>query len=119
MAHNKNAGAKVAATRLRRRPNLSLADIEELIAHPQIRMADKRLRQAFESVTGWKMNSPNGFPEHKLALVVKYEDALGQLKEAYIAATRDWLLNRFCPLCGTRPERGRSGAQRKTPGIFR
>jgi hypothetical protein len=32
------------------------------------------------------MNAATGVPKHKFNLVVKYDDALGQLKEAYIAA---------------------------------
>jgi hypothetical protein len=57
MLRKKTGGAKVAATPLRLMPRFSLADLQELSAHPQVRVADRRLRQAFESMTGWNMNA--------------------------------------------------------------
>jgi hypothetical protein len=88
---------------------LSAADIEELTRHPQIKIANRRLREALEAITGWKMTLKGGVPRNEFGLAVEYEDALGHVKEAFIVAFQDWLLTRTCPLCNPRPKRTRPG----------
>ena len=55
------------------------------------------------------MIGTRGIPRDKFKLAAGYEDALGHVKEAYIAATRDWVLSRECPLCGSRLKQRRLG----------
>jgi aldehyde:ferredoxin oxidoreductase len=87
----------------------SVADIQAFTDHSKIRVANRRLRKAFEAITGWKMTAKEGIPRDMFKLAVDYEDALGQAKEALILATRDWVLSRTCPLCGSRPQRTKMG----------
>jgi hypothetical protein len=96
-----------SASKLRDTFSLTLADIETLTRHPQITIANRRLRKSLEAITGWRMIGTRGIPRNKFRLAVEYEDALGLVKEAFIAATREWLLSRECPLCGSRPKHRR------------
>jgi|ERR1700730_793679 hypothetical protein len=106
MNTKKHRGFKPVARR-RDSVRLSLADVQEITSHPEIQRADRRLSRAFQAITGWKMAAEAGIPKDKFPRVAEYEDALGQVKEAFIAATRDWLLNSACPLCDSRPQKVR------------
>src|ERR1700682_1901969 len=58
------------------------------------------------------MTAKSGIPRKMFKRVAEYEDALGYVKEAHIAATRDWLLSKTCPLCS-----GRNKPRSPTPKI--
>lgn len=113
MSGKKTTGSKAAksASRLQDTFSLSLADIEALTRNRKIKIANRRLRRALEAITGWRMIGTRGIPRNKFKLAVEYEDALGHVKEAFIAATREWVLSRECPLCGSRPKQRRSGTR--------
>jgi hypothetical protein len=111
MSGKKTSGSKAAKLASKPPHRLTLADIEALTSHPQIKIANRILRKALEAITGWRMIGTGGIPRNKFKMAVKYEDALGHVKEAYIAATRDWLLRRECPLCGSRPKQRKLGRQ--------
>jgi hypothetical protein len=111
MSGKKTNGSKPAksASSVEDTFRLSLADIEALTRHPQIKIANRRLRKAFEAITGWRMIGTRGIPRKKFELAVEYEDALGDVKEAFITATRDWLHRSECPVCGSGPKQRRLG----------
>jgi hypothetical protein len=110
MSAKKNVGSG-PSTKRQCACGLSAADIELLTRHPQIKIANRRLRKALEAITGWKMTLKGGVPRNEFRLAAEYEDALGDVKEAFIVATRDWLLTRTCPLCNSRPKRTRLGTR--------
>lgn len=83
-------------------PRLSLAEIQAITEDEQIQTASRKLRKALEAITGWRMISKEGIPRSKFKLAVEYEDALRQVEEAFIAATRDWVRSKPCPRCGVR-----------------
>ena len=111
MSGKKTNGSKAAKSASSREDafSLSLADIEAINRHRQIKIANKRLRKAVEAITGWRMIGTRGIPREKFNLAAEYEDALGQVREAFITATRDWLHRTECPLCGSRPKERGSG----------
>lgn len=110
MSANKKVGSGSYAKR-QCACDLSAADLELLTKHPQIKIANRRLRKALEAITGWKMTLKGGIPRNEFRLAVEYEDALGHVKEALIVATQEWLLARTCPLCGSRSKRTRLGTR--------
>ncbi len=116
MSSRKNAGSTPA--RLQGAPSLSVADIQALTRHPQIQVANQTLSKALEAITGWNMTAKRGIPREAFKLAVQYEDALGLVKEAYIAATLEWLLTRTCPLCGSRPQRSKVGKRQWFAGGY-
>ena len=66
---------------------LSDADIEAIILNPKVVATSQKLRKALEAISGWRIASKGGIPKNKFKLIVAYEDALGQLKEALMRAT--------------------------------
>ena len=78
--------------------NLSEADIEAINLSPKVVVASRKLQKALEAITGWRLASQSGIPKNKFRLIVAYEDALGDLREALMRAT----LKR---MQGTRPRR--------------
>ena len=66
---------------------LSDADIESIILNPKVVATSQKLRKAVEAISGWRIASKGGIPKNKFKLIVAYEDALGQLKEALMRAT--------------------------------
>jgi hypothetical protein len=87
----RSSKAGKSASRLQDTFSLSLADIEALTRHRKIKIANRRLRKALEAITGWRMIGRRGIPRNKFKLAVEYEDALGHVKEPFIAATREWV----------------------------
>jgi hypothetical protein len=77
---------------------LSEADIESINLSPKVVVASRKLQKALEAITGWSLASHTGIPKNKFRLIVAYEDALGDLREALMWAT----LKR---MQGTRPRR--------------
>jgi hypothetical protein len=67
---------------------LSEEDIEAINRHSSVIRAARRLGKAFEAITKWRLASAKSIPRQKFGLIVAYEDALGELKEAIIRATR-------------------------------
>lgn len=97
--------ALTSVVKVRAPLSLSLEEIQTLTEHPQIEIASKKLRKALEAITGWRMISKRGIPRREFRLAAAYEDALRQVEEAFIAATRESFLRRPCPHCGLRPRR--------------
>jgi hypothetical protein len=78
--------------------NVSEADIEAINFSPKVAVANRKLQKALEAITGWRLASQTGIPKDKFRLIVAYEEALGDLREALMRAT----LKR---MQGTRPRR--------------
>jgi hypothetical protein len=78
--------------------NLSEADIEAINLSPKVVVASRKLQKALEAITGWRLASQTGIPKNKFRLIVAYEDALGDLREALMRAT-------IKRMQGTRPRR--------------
>jgi len=76
-------------------------------------MAEEKLRKALEAITGWKMTAKAGIPNKALDLAANYEDALGEGREAFIAATRDWVLRRMLPPNHSQQKRSRFRARKE------
>jgi DNA-binding NarL/FixJ family response regulator len=76
----------------------SEVDIEAINLSPKVVVASRKLRKALEAITGWRLASKRGIPKNKFKLIVAYEDALGELREALMRA----ILKR---IHGTRPTR--------------
>ena len=64
-------------------------EIQAIDGHPAVRSASEQIRKALEAATGWRMRKQGGIPQKQFKLAAAFEDALGQLKEAYISATLD------------------------------
>ena len=84
---------------------LAEADIQAIDGHPAASSASNQVRKTIEAITGWRIRKQGGIPKAQFKLAADFEDALGQLKEAYVGALREWLLSQTCPLCGSRPKR--------------
>src|SRR3981189_1941415 len=100
MSGKKISGSKAAKSASKPPHRLTLADIEALTSHPQIKVADRRLRRALEAITGWRMLGTGGIPKNKFELAARGEAVAGPVKDTCISAPRDWLLRSQCPLCG-------------------
>jgi len=69
------------------RAHLSEADIEAINRHPKVAVANEKMHKALEAITGFGLASHNKVPKEKFRLIVAYEDALGELREALMGAT--------------------------------
>ena len=76
--------------------NLPEADIEAINLSPKVVVASRKLQKALEAITGWRLASQTGIPKNKFRLIVAYEDALGQLKEALMRATLKRMQETHC-----------------------
>ena len=86
--------------------DLSELDLQAIDEHPAVERASKHIRNALEAVTGWRMLEQGGIPKKQFKLAAAFEDALGQLKEAYISATLEYLSRRPRPRSYSRPSQG-------------
>lgn len=67
--------------------HFSETDIEAINRDPKVIVASRKLRKALEAITRWGLASKGGIPKNKFRLMVAYEDALGELREALMTAT--------------------------------
>jgi hypothetical protein len=79
-------------------------EIQAIDGHPVVRSASEQIRKALEAATGWRMRKQGGIPKKQFKLAAAFEDALGQLKEAYISATLEYLSRRPRPRSYSRAE---------------
>src|SRR6267143_6235635 len=98
-------GMKKSKPRRKRMPNnleakvvflldRSEEEIQAIDGHPAVRSASEKIRKALEAATGWRMRKQGGIPKKQFKLAAAFEDALGQLKEAYISARLEYLSKR-------------------------
>jgi hypothetical protein len=80
-------------------------DIEMINKDSAVQTAHRKLQKAIEKMTHWRLAVRGGVPKDKFHLLVKYEDALGALKQALIQATHERVLQKLMKLCSSAPGR--------------
>jgi len=86
--------------------DLSEAEIQAIDEHPAVKRASQHIRKALEAITGWRMLERGGIPKKQFKLAATFEDALGQLKEAYTSAMLAYLSRQSRPRSYSRPSQG-------------
>ena len=75
-----------------RHDDLSESDIEAISRTSEVIAALRRLSKALQAIPAWRLTVKKGVPSDKFGLIVAYEDALGELKEAIMRATHKRLM---------------------------
>jgi hypothetical protein len=99
-------------------PELSLplldSDIERIVRHSAVRIAERRLKKVIEKITHLRPAIKRGGSKRQFNLLVAYEDALGALRQALIDATHQWVLQKLTKICGAAGLQTRSRSGRTT-----